>query len=61
VGVHSIVKVHITVPKTPTIRVSAELTRRSHLHHLFDLQPTQKKVDETTPTTAKKTIGCHFP
>ena len=34
--------------------MSAELTRRSRIHHLFDLQPNQKKVDEMTPTTAKK-------
>src|SRR5690349_16143692 len=30
-------------------------------HYLFNLQPNQNKPDERTPTTAKKTIGCHFP
>ncbi len=28
---------------------------------LLNLQPSQKKADEMTPTRAKKTIGCHFP
>jgi len=34
---------------------------RFRTHYLFDLQPNQNKPDEMTPTTAKKTIGCHFP